>query len=118
VLPEEEIERFWTIDNNAPIYKPHLQERAITYKMVPGNGVHIPVNCPHWLQNDDNVSVSLSVNFQFKDQLRANAYRANFWLRKLGLKPTPPGISPILDSIKSQAVRPILLAARAYNRLR
>lgn len=118
VLPEEEIERFWTIDNNSATYKPHLQDRAIAYKMAPGLGVHIPVNSPHWLQNDDNVSVSLSVNFQFKDPLRANAYRANFLLRKLGLKPTPPGISPTLDSIKSQAVKPIVWAANTYKRLR
>jgi len=118
VLPEEEIERFWTIDNNAANYKPHLQDRAVAYKMAPGIGVHIPVNCPHWLQNDDNVSVSLSVNFQFKDPLRANAYRANFLLRKLGLKPTSPGISPALDSIKSQAVKPIVWAANTYKRLR
>jgi hypothetical protein len=118
VLPEEEIERFWTIDNNAATYKPHLQERGVAYKMAPGNGVHIPVNCPHWLQNDDNVSVSLSVNFQFKDPFRANVYRSNFLLRKLGLKPTPPGISPVLDSVKAQAVKPIVWAANTYKRLR
>jgi len=118
VLPEEEIERFWTIDNNSAAYKPHLQDRAIAYKMAPGVGVHIPVNSPHWLQNDDNVSVSLSVNFQFKDPLRANAYRANFLLRKLGLKPTPPGVSPALDAVKSQAVKPIVWAANTYKRLR
>jgi hypothetical protein len=118
VLPDEEVERFWTVDNNAPIYKPHLQDRAISYKMEPGNGVHLPVNFPHWLQNDDNVSVSLSVNFQFKDPLRANAYRANYWLRKLGLNPTPPGKSPILDSIKAQAVKPVLLATSVYERFR
>jgi hypothetical protein len=118
VLPDEEIERFWTVDNNAATYKPHLQDRAVTYKMVPGNGVHIPVNCPHWLKNDDNVSVSLSVNFQFKDTVRANAYRANFLLRKFGLKPTPPGISPALDSLKSQVVKPIVWAGNTYKRLR
>jgi hypothetical protein len=118
VLPEEEIERFWTIDNNAATYKPHLQDRALAYQMAPGLGVHIPVNCPHWLQNDDNVSVSLSVNFQFKDPMRANVYRTNFLLRKLGLKPTSPGVSPALDSIKSQAVKPIVWAANTYKRLR
>ena len=80
--------------------------------------MHIPVNCPHWLQNDDNVSVSLSVNFQFKDPLRANVYRANYWLRKFGWKPTPPGKSPILDSFKAQAVKPVLLAQSVYDRLR
>jgi hypothetical protein len=118
VLPAEEIERFWTVDNNAATYKPHLQDRAVTYKMVPGNGVHIPVNCPHWLKNDDNVSVSLSVNFQFKDSIRANAFRANYLLRQMGIKPTPPGVSPQLDSIKSAAVRPIVWAGNLYKRLK
>lgn len=117
VLSEVEIERFWSTDNNSARYKPHLQNRAASYKLAPGKGVHIPVNCPHWIENDDNVSVSLSVNFQFKDTLRANAYRANFLLRKLGLDPTPPGRSRALDSVKSLAVRPVVWAKKTYNRL-
>jgi hypothetical protein len=117
VLSEVEIERFWSTDNNSARYKPHLQNRAASYKLAPGKGVHIPVNCPHWIENDDNVSVSLSVNFQFKDTLRANAYRANFLLRKLGLDPTPPGRSRALDSVKSYAVRPVVWAKKTYNRI-
>jgi hypothetical protein len=115
VLSEEEIERFWAVDFNAAVYKQHLQTRAKSYKLTPGVGVHIPVNCPHWLENDDNVSVSLSVNFQFKDELRANAYRANFLLRKLGLNPTPPGESHVLDTMKSYAVVPIVWAKKTYK---
>jgi hypothetical protein len=118
VLSEEEIERFWTVDHNAAAYKPHLQNRATSYRLTPGTGVHIPVNCPHWLENDDNVSVSLSVNFQFKDSVRANPYRANFLLRKIGLHPTPPGKSAALDSLKSTAVTPIVWARKTYNRLK
>jgi hypothetical protein len=118
VLPEAEIEKFWTVDNNAPVYKPHLQERATAYHMTPGMGVHIPVNCPHWLKNDNNVSVSLSVNFQFKDSIRANAYRANYWLRKLGITPTPPGQSAALDSLKAQAVKPVIWAQSAFRKVR
>jgi hypothetical protein len=117
VLPEDEIERFWSVDNNAAIYKPHLQNRASSYKLAPGKGVHIPVNCPHWVENDDNVSVSLSVNFQFKDAQRANAYRANYLLRKIGLKPTPPGKSAMLDIAKSLAITPVVWAKKTYNRL-
>ncbi|MGH9431372.1 MAG: transcriptional regulator [Terriglobia bacterium] len=115
VLTEKEIERFWAADFNAAVYKPHLQHRATSYKLVPGMGVHIPVNCPHWLENDDNVSVSLSVNFQFKDASRANAYRANFLLRKVGLHPTPPGQSLALDAVKSYAMMPSVWAKKAYN---
>jgi hypothetical protein len=117
ILPEEEIERFWSVDNNSAVYKPHFQDRAISYKLVPGTGVHIPVNCPHWLENDDNVSVSLSVNFQFKDSILANAYRANFMLRKIGLAPTPPGKSARLDLVKSCAVSPLVWAKKMYRRI-
>lgn len=103
VLPEEELERFWTIDHNAPNYRPELQDRAKTYRLAPGNGVHVPVNCPHWLKNGDNISVTLSVNFQFLNTLRADVYRANYYLRKLGLNPTPPGQSAVRDRAKAAA---------------
>jgi len=117
VLPEEEIERFWAADFNAAVYRPQFQDRAVSYKLAPGTGVHIPVNCPHWIENDDNVSISLSVNFQFKDSIRSNAYRANYLLRKMGLRPTPPGKSTVLDTLKSYAVTPGVWAKRTYDLL-
>lgn len=117
VLPEEEIERFWAVDFNAAVYKPQFQNRATSYRMKPGVGVHIPVNCPHWVENDDNVSISLSVNFQFNDTLRANAYRANFLLRKMGISPTPPGRSPALDALKSYAVMPAVWTKKLSKRI-
>ena len=63
VLSDEELERYWASDNNSAIYKPNLQKRAMVYELSPGDAVHIPVNCPHWVQNGDGVSVTLSVNF-------------------------------------------------------
>jgi hypothetical protein len=112
LLPEEEIERFWAVDNNAPAFRPEYQDRARSYKMTPGSGVHIPVNFPHWVQNDDNISVSLSVNFQFLDSMRANLYRSNYYLRKLGLKPSPPGLHHTRDAAKSFAMSCALAARR------
>jgi hypothetical protein len=116
VLPEDEIERFWTVDNNAPTYRPDLQSRATTYLLAPGNGVHIPVNCPHWLKNADNVSVSLSVNFQFVDSVRANQYRANYYLRRAGLSPSPPGASPVRDALKDVAIKAATNVRRALGK--
>jgi hypothetical protein len=104
VLPDEELERFWTVDNNAAIYKPQFQGRAKAFQLRPGEGVHVPVNAPHWVQNGDDVSVTLSVNFQFKDSSRANQYRANFCLRKLGFQPAPQGRHPLLDNIKGSVM--------------
>jgi hypothetical protein len=115
VLPEEEIERFWSVDNNAAIYKRQLQSRAITYKLAPGMGAHIPVNCPHWLRNGDNISISLSVNFQFLDSMRANLYRANYMLRKFGLRPSAPGTSPALDRAKALAMTVAIAARRSIR---
>jgi hypothetical protein len=103
VVPDEELERYWTVDNDCAVYKPHLQDRAQVYELEPGYGVHIPVNCPHWLRNGDNISISLSVSFQFRDTARANAFRSNYYLRKFGLRPKPPGSSPATDWIKNSS---------------
>lgn len=113
ILPEVEIERFWSTDNNAPNYRPELQNRAWSYRLAPGKGVHVPVNCPHWLKNGDNISVTLSVNFQFVDALRADIYRANHFLRKLGMTPTPPGQSALRDRAKAIAYSAAKGARRA-----
>lgn len=100
VLPEEEIERFWTVDSNAPRYKPQFQSRAKTVLLRPGTGVHIPVNAPHWLRNGPEPSISVNINVVYSGRERAHAYRANHCLRRLGLKPTPPNRSPLLDLAK------------------
>jgi hypothetical protein len=118
ILSEEELERFWSVDSSSANYKPEMQNRAKSYVMRPGTGVHIPVNAPHWLENHDNVSVSLSVNFQFKDSLKANAYRANYLLRRMGLKPTPPGQSELRDTIKVAAVAPGVWATKTYKKMK
>jgi hypothetical protein len=102
VLPEVEIERFWTVDNNAAVYKPELENRATVYHLEPGSAVHIPVNCPHWVQNGPEVAVSISINFHYHDRLLADIYRANHWLRRLGGAPTPPRRSPLVDGLKSK----------------
>ncbi len=115
VLTEEELEHFWTVDNNYARYKEQYQDRARVFHLEPGDGVHIPVNCPHWLKNDNNVSISLSVNFQYPDSARGNLYRANYALRKLGIRPSPPGHSAWRDAVKKSAVGGVV---RARNLVR
>jgi hypothetical protein len=100
VLPEQELERFWTVDTNAALYKPDLQQRAHIYRLKPGNGVHIPINAPHWLRNGDDVSISVNFNFWEHDRERANLYRANYYLRQLRFAPVAPFVSPGRDFLK------------------
>jgi hypothetical protein len=117
ILSEEELERFWSVDRNVGVYKEQYQDRAWTCPLGPGRGVHIPVNCPHWVKNGDNISVSLSVNFEFPDSCLANVYRANHFLRKVGLTPLPPGRSRVRDTMKAQAMGLALGLRRSMKRI-
>ena len=104
VLPEEDLERYWTLKDYAATYPPELEHRAEVFTLRPGIGVHIPLNNPHWLKNGNSISVSLSINYQYKDKRRKNVYQANYYLRKIGLKPRPLGSSELVDSMKVSAV--------------
>ncbi len=103
VVPHEELERFWAVDNSAGTYKPQYESRALLYQLKPGNGVHIPVNTPHWLKNGNNISISMNLNFVFHDRLWGNIYKANHQLRKRGITPRPPGESSVADAVKGAA---------------
>jgi hypothetical protein len=70
--------------------------------MVPGYGAHIPSRAPHWVQNGDEVSVSININFDFRSvhhRMRP-IYALNHKLRKLGLNPAAPGRHPVIDDMK------------------
>ena len=116
VLTDEELERFWVGDWNAGEYKARCQEKAYAFRLVPGKAVHIPVNAPHWVKNDANISVSLSVNFEWRDESLFNVYRANYFLRKIGIRPTPPGQSKFRDEIKHGLMAAGYVPARSMAR--
>lgn len=101
VVPNPELERYWATDNTAAKYKPEFEDRAMIFQLRPGNGVHIPVNTPHWLQNGNNVSVSMNVNFVFHDSEYGNIHKANYYLRQRGIQPSPAGVHPLSDKAKS-----------------
>ena len=102
VLPDDELERYWVVDNLSATYKPEYESRALVFHLQPGAGVHSPVNTPHWLQNGNNVSVSLNINFQFHESEWENLFKANYYLRKAGFSPASPGKHPVADRTKSR----------------
>jgi D-lyxose ketol-isomerase len=104
LVPDAELERYWAADNQSAQYKPELEERAMVFQLRPGNGVHIPVNTPHWLKNGNNVSVSMNVNFVFHDSEWGNIHKANYYLRKRGIQPAPAGTHPLADRAKSAVI--------------
>jgi hypothetical protein len=100
VLSHEQMERYWT-GNLPKIDLPEaLPQGHWKYRLLPGNGVFNPAVFPHWLQNGPEVSVSVSINFKRRNNATIGAYRTNNYLRKLGLRPTAPGVSPTVDRVK------------------
>jgi Cupin-like domain len=116
VLTEMELERFWVGDWNAGEYKMRWQDKAHAFHLAPGSAVHIPVNAPHWVRNGGNISISVSINFEWKDESIPNVYRANFFLRKFGLQPVPPGQSGFRDATKGLAITACFMPMRAVAR--
>jgi hypothetical protein len=71
------------------------------------------------VQNGPEPSVSLSVNFEFAGRERSDVYRANYYLRQLGLDPRPPGTSELGDRVKrSWFLPPVQRAHRFRTALR
>jgi hypothetical protein len=74
--------------------------------MQPGDGVHIPVNDPHWVQTFGEVTVSFALTLQSAaTKRRGNIYAFNHYLRRCGLRPTPYGRSGWRDALKHQTFR-------------
>jgi len=101
VLPESDIEAFFTGAHRNLVYKDEYNGRGEKFDLLPGEGLHFPVIAPHWVQNGPAVSISFSITFRTADsESRAALYRLNSRLRQLGLRPSPVGRSPFRDALK------------------
>ena len=65
--------------------------------------MHIPTHAAHWVQNGAGVSVSLSLNFEYPGWHNRDVYLVNNVLKKLGMRPSPPGKVHAVDVAKSVA---------------
>ncbi|WP_158939939.1 cupin-like domain-containing protein [Burkholderia sp. S171] len=101
LVPDQEVENYYSGDFDAVLYRQEMQDRGTVFRLAPGEVVHHPSLAPHWVKNGDNISVSISINYCMKClEKRARVYQANYFLRRMGLKPMPPGLSPLRDSLK------------------
>lgn len=77
---------------------------AIT--IMPGEAIHVPVKAPHWVQNGNAASISLSVTWRSEWSFaEADARAFNHLLRQLGLRPASPAPHPAGNAAKSLAWR-------------
>jgi hypothetical protein len=104
LTPHEELESHCGGNHNGAIYKPERQKDAHYHHLTPGHGVHFPSMGPHWVQNGEDVSISININFDLVSihRRKKSIYRFNRVMRRLGLKPTAPGASPVRDALKEK----------------
>jgi hypothetical protein len=107
ILTEEDIELFYTGGHKALTFREEAaRERATPFEMAPGDGVHIPVNHPHWVTTSNEVTISFAVTFQTAETKRRGTICAvNHYLRRFGLKPARYGRSAVRDFVKHQGYR-------------
>src|SRR5271166_275267 len=98
ILPQAVIENVEMGDGGKAYYREEFSGRETAFRLEPGLAVHHPSLAPHWVKNGDNVSVSAAMFFHTRatDDL-AHAHQANWFLRRLGLKPPPPDLSRPTD---------------------
>jgi hypothetical protein len=101
VLDEQAIERFYRGEHRNLVFDESLVARSRTFVLKPGDGVHVPVNAPHYVLNGPEASVSFSITFRTPEGDRRSAvYQVNDKLRRLGLRPRPVGKAPLVDRAK------------------
>jgi hypothetical protein len=106
VLSEEDIELFYSGLHDALPFMETLKCRATPFEMAPGDGVHIPVNHPHWVTTNTEVTISFALTVETAGTKRRGVVHAvNHLLRRCGRKPTPFGQSALRDSLKFNGYR-------------
>lgn len=119
LVSHEEREPYHMGNHDSIVYQESRQCETAAYELHAGHGVHIPVFAPHWVRNHNNISVALSVNYELRPVLiRQRIYRVNSLLRKLGVAPIAPGISPWRDRLKLAAAKGLYAAHRLIRRKR
>jgi hypothetical protein len=117
VVPETALETFHSVRSLKDFrYKPEFQARAHEFDLEPGQGVFMPSTSPHWVQNTDEPSITMSLTFwSDKSTKRSYVHRTNALLRKAGLNPAPAGVSAFGDALKNGLLAGLITTKRALN---
>jgi len=98
ILDERDIERFYWGDFTAARLSAAQPAKEQLFQLAPGDGLHVPVNFPHWVQNSADVCIALSILLYLPENVeRAHAYQTNRLLRLLGITPGPIGVDRARD---------------------
>lgn len=101
VLTDSEIEGFYHGNVLAGRYRDDVEPLASRHVITPGTGVHHPPLAPHSVRNDKQTSISLSLYYSLPaHDAKARVRQFNWYLRRMGIDPSPAGHSALSDKAK------------------
>jgi hypothetical protein len=104
VVSEIALEEYFSGIEPQLTFKEEYRPKAIPFELAPGDGLHVPVATPHWLQNGNAVSISFSITFRSVVSERQEiVHRINRQLRRRGVTPVPYAASSVRDAAKHRA---------------
>ena len=119
LLQEEEFEDFFTNSHYSPEFKDEYKQAASRFDLGPGEGLHFPVTTLHWVENGEEVSVSLSITFRsVQAERRGIINEVNHKLREWGINPAPYGSGRARDAAKYFAFRALRRTRSLIGRVR
>lgn len=121
-VAEEDLESFY-VKGKVSIGQLDMAERdpgkEQVFDLNAGLGFHQPQNAPHWVETCGTRSISYSLVYETSADRALGRTRAfNYYERKLGMSPTPPGQHTQLDGMKAEAIIPDRLARKVLDRIR
>jgi len=112
ILTDRDWEAYYS-SGTVPPYREQYRNSAMAYALTKGEGLHVPVTVPHWVENGPEVSISFSVTFRTRSvERKAVVYDVNAYLRNRGVRPRAFGRSALGDSTKVLAFRTLRRARR------
>jgi len=116
MTPEEREALMTEWKGRRPAWKDSHREHVQSFRLSPGDGVHHPFIAPHLVQNGPELSVSFAVTFRTRGTDRKmNVYKMNHYLRRAGVRPLVPEVSPVRDELKSAAYAALTSVARILD---
>jgi len=102
IVPQRFHEGYHTGGHRNLVWDEGFAARGVAHPLSAGDAVHVPVMSPHWVQNGDAVSISLSVTWRSEwSYEEADAHACNKWLRRFGISPKRPHPLPRRNRAKA-----------------
>ncbi|MBC7714647.1 MAG: cupin-like domain-containing protein [Rhizobacter sp.] len=103
VISAKDTESYVDWSSELPPWREEIDLYANKFNFKSGEAVHIPFVSGHYVKNGpEDISITMSFFFHSDETFNwAQAMKMNNRLRRLGVKPSAIGVSPVVDSLKA-----------------